>query len=217
VLLNGTRWPVERFLAGLRDEAEAEPAPRDPVRGDLSSHLVAAGAAPGAVTTRLACLVEVRAAGDRAGLERGLERLEAEGQGGAGIDVLRAEAACLAGDLEAAFERARSGLDLAADHEVTVFRLRQVARIARAGGWPERALPDLREWLTRFPDAPDSGAVWLDRCVNAAEAGPDHEDDAAAALERARALLGESPVLEKMAGRLAARRAAAQLGAAAAG
>jgi glycosyltransferase involved in cell wall biosynthesis len=198
-LLNATRWPIERFMATPLPSDESE-------RAALSNTTQ--------LPARLAGLAELAANADRSELEGGLAVLEAEGQGGAGLQVLRAEAAGLAGRWEEAFDHAARGIDLFADHEVTAFRLRQLARVARAGGWPERALPSIASWLEHFPDSPDSGTVWLDRCVNATEAGAAHAGDANVALARARALLGDLPVLDKIGRRLSAFRAAAELGAA---
>ncbi len=105
----------------------------------------------------------------------------------------------MAGDLDLAFDRAGRLLDLTSDDSATVFRLRQVARIARAAGAPERALPSLAEWLDRFPDSPDSGQLWLDRCLNASSSGNGvHASEAVTALGQARVLLGDSPLLERV-------------------
>jgi hypothetical protein len=113
------------------------------------------------------------------------------------VRVLRAEAARQAGNLTAAFHWASDGLDLRRDDGTTAFRLRQLARIARAADAPERAEPWLVEWLQRFPDSPDSGGVWVDLCINAVAAGgPERVPEARRALDRARALLGDVPALD---------------------
>jgi hypothetical protein len=96
---------------------------------------------------------------------------------------------------------------------VSAFRLRQLARIARAMDEPGRALSRLTEWLERFPDSPESGPLWIDRCVNAVRTGEPHRlPEAATALGHARALLGDSPVLDKVDGLLASAAAVAVVG-----
>jgi glycosyltransferase involved in cell wall biosynthesis len=221
VLLNGARWPLEHFMSGRRETWPGSAALQDHAaascpsglgQADFDDRLAAAALAPGLASSRLACLATVRGARRAEVLDRGLRQLERESPHVQGIDVLRGEAAALAGDLEAAFAHAGRGLDLASDDEVTAFRLRQLARFARAGAWAERALPPLSEWLDRFPDSPDSGAVWLDRCASGAMARPPLLRDATTALEHARLLLGDLPLVDDLARRLAAEEAALALG-----
>jgi hypothetical protein len=209
VLLNGTRWAVERFLAGI--PSTVDPASRARARvgqtDDFVACLAQAAAHDATLPSRLACLATVSAAGRRGALVFGLDQLEREGHHSPGMHFLQAEAACLAGHWDAAFSRGLQDLDLTKDDEVTAFRLRQLARIARSCGQPERALPWLARWLDRFPDSPDSGAVWLDRCLNASQAGGHHLTEAGVALDRASDLLGASAVVDKVR-RLTAAQAA---------
>jgi hypothetical protein len=231
-LLAATREPVERFLAGLPDssgEAAARAgAPRATASpasavdgastaarsGSLTERVGAAARAGGVLTARLACLLDVAAAGRTDVLAAGLDRLEREGVRGRGVDYLRVEAARLSGDLERAYRLCVLALQRARPGEAEAYRVRQLAKVTRAMGRPELALPWLGDWLERFPDSPDSGAVWLERCVNASRAGVGSLGEAEEALGRARRLLGEPPVVRKAAADLAARVAAVALDAA---
>ena len=193
VLLQGTRGPIERFLAGRAQM----PPPTQRIAtaaGDFGEQ-VAAATQCGTSSTRVACLVYLWHAGRHDDFLSGLQSLE--GNQTPAILALRAEAACLVADWDRAFEHACDGLDLHSDDGVTAFRLAQVARIAREAGSPERALTLLSEWLTRFPDSPDSGPIWLDTCIDALGAGGGHLLDARVALANARALLGNSPVVDR--------------------
>jgi glycosyltransferase involved in cell wall biosynthesis len=194
VLLQGTSAPIERFLAGRAQMPP--PTPRIATAAGDFVEQVAVATQCGTSSTRVACLVYLWQAGRLDEFLSGLQSLE--GHQTPAVLVLRAEAACLAGDSDKAFERACHGLDLHRDDGVTAFRLRQVSRIAREAGGPARALPLLSEWLGRFPDSPDSGPVWLDMCVNALRVGGGHHLDARVALAHARALLGDSPVVDRI-------------------
>jgi hypothetical protein len=209
VLLQGTRAPIERFLAG-RTQLPA-PTPRIPTAAGDFGEQVAVATQCGTSSTRVACLVYLWQAGRRDEFLSGLQSLK--GHQSPAVFVLRAEAACLVGDLDKALEHACQGLDLRRDDGVTAFRLRQVARITREAGGPERALPWLSEWLGRFPDSPDSGPVWLDMCVNGLGGGGGHQLDARVALTHARALLGDSPVVDRAERLIVCAEAAAAVGA----
>jgi glycosyltransferase involved in cell wall biosynthesis len=210
ILLQGTRSPVERFLGG-RPETPASTVPTT-VAGDLLDHAAAAACGPAALSTRIACLTSLWRAGRVGELRRGLERLEGEGRRTPAVLALRAEEALLSGDRTTALERAGQGLEPEDDDEVTAFRLRRLASLARTAGCPERALPRLSTWLARFPDSPDSGPLWLDLAVNAVQVGAAHATEARFALSRARALLGDVPLLDKVENLLRAGDAAGEHG-----
>lgn len=215
VLLSGLRWPLERLLAGLPDAAAAAtqhtiaPAPQGAL-GYLE-RVAWAAQGDGWPSTRLACLGELPAGTFSSALASGLARLEAERCTAQGLHVMKAEAAAAAGDQSAALAAATEGLDLEHEGEVSAFRLRQVARLARAAQVPEQGLPALRAWLTRFPDAPDAGPVWLERGVSALRAG--QLDEAAQAHEQALALLGDAPAVSKLGSLVDVARATAVLAA----
>jgi hypothetical protein len=98
-------------------------------------------------------------------------------------------------------------LEVSPPTEDEAHRVRQVAAIARAWSRPALALPSLVEWLERFPDAAESGPAWLDLAMTALRAGPSHGARAARALTRARALLGDVPVVRRADSLLTAGRA----------
>jgi hypothetical protein len=189
-----TQVPLERFFAGLPLPADATapvvPRGQEP-RGDLVERLWSGATSPGLAGGRVACLAELGRAGRNDLQSAGLERLQAEGLGGAAVDHLLAGAKAAAGDLEGAFRLCAEALGAAPAVEYEAFRVRHLAAIARRWGRPELALPHLRTWLERFPDAQDSGPTWLDLATNALRSGGQYLDEAAEALARARVLLGE--------------------------
>jgi hypothetical protein len=214
VLLLSTRAPLERFAAGLPlpPGAAGGAEPEAPGRGDLVERLWGAATSPAVVPGgRIICLAELSSAGRVDLLQAGLDRLESEGHGGAGVDYLRAEAAAGAGDFAEAMRLCVARLETspAAEHEP--HRVRHVASIARRWGRPELALPWLCGWLDRFPDAQESGPTWLELAMTAARSGEEHARLSDFALGRARALLGEAPVVRRAEHTIAGRRARAVL------
>jgi hypothetical protein len=186
--------PLERFFAGMTlppDAALAPAAPAPSPGGDLVARFWTGAISPGLVGGRVACLAELWRAGRHDLLTEGLERLRADGHGGAGADYLQAEARAAAGDFEGAFQLCVRGLEAAPAVEYEAYRVRQVAALALRWRRPELALPYLTAWLDRHPDAQDSGPAWLDLATSALRCGPAHLEQAAEALARARALLGE--------------------------
>ncbi|MDB4949484.1 MAG: mfpsA [Gemmatimonadetes bacterium] len=204
---------LERFFAGLPDPAvtgaEAPAAPAPSWSGSEFDRLLAAGSHPGLTGGRVACLAEMVGFGRVDLLSEGLDRLEAEGRGGTPVDFMRVEALNRSGRHEDAFALCTARLAFSPATEYEAHRVRQAAAVARRWGRPALALPWLAEWLERFPDAQESGPTWLDLAVTAArvEGGP--ADGAEAALERARALLGDIPAVRKTAQMLGRRAAAA--------
>lgn len=183
LLLTATRAPVEEFLGrGCRPVAEAPVLPN----------------------SRLACLAEAAIAGQPDVVRHGLAELERDKVGGVGVMFLRIEVMNATGDTAGAMRLAIDELATKPPGESEAFRVRQIAQMTRALGAPERALPWIREWLLRFPDSPDSGAVWLDRCVNAGQAGPGYRSESSWALARARVLLGDLPVVRTVSRSIAA-------------
>jgi glycosyltransferase involved in cell wall biosynthesis len=214
LLADAVTPPLSRLYAGLppltppssTDKAVDEEPAAVPA-SDFFGRLALAARLPGLAPGRMVCLATVAQA-KRADLLAGpLARLEADG---ADTTMLRAEAEAQAGDFQAAFLRVSAALRAAPAGENEELRIRQAARIARQWGRPELAIPFLAEWLERFPDSQESGPVWLELSLNRHRAGGAHAADAAAALERARTLLGDIPAVGKMAGMIS-RGAAAEV------
>jgi glycosyltransferase involved in cell wall biosynthesis len=209
LMLASTRGPLERFSAGLPPASDPPAAvPRiesAALETDFVERIAASVMRPGLLSGRLACLVEVRDGGRADLLAHGVALLEREGIGCAGVGFLRAEERCLAGDYEAAVRQCLAIVDATVDTETAVAALRQLARLARKWQRPELALPLLTEWLDRFPDSPDAGPVWLDRAVNILQSAHADLDVGRFAIERARALLGDHPVVAKAASLFALR------------
>jgi glycosyltransferase involved in cell wall biosynthesis len=195
--------PLERFFAGLPLPVGCAPAsPGREAAGpkpDPVERLVAAAIGPGLPSGRIACLRELSLLGRHDLLSTALDKLESEPASSPAVDhvrvQLRAECQAAAGDLEGAVKTCLAGLRAAEPLEHESRRVRQLADLARRWRRPQLAIPWLAAWLDRFPDAPDSGPTWLDLSVTAARAGRAHFDQAAAALARARLLLGPVPVV----------------------
>lgn len=194
-------WPVDGGMQTSPARAATEPAVR----------LVDAATRGGLIGGRLASVLELLAM-RRFDLARtALDPLIREGICSVAVDYLRAELALETGDPALALALSRAALRRARPVESESHRVRQIARIARRLRQPDAALGWLHDWLGRFPDSQESGPVWLDLCVNAARSGDAHADAAATALTRARALLGNRPVVERAGAALAAGRACAAL------
>lgn len=131
-------------------------------------------------------------------MERGWAQLRKSGETSRGLDFLTVELHALKGDYEKAFEFFEASNRMGELWECGAVLLRQLARLCRLWKKPERALPWLREWLSLYPDSPESGPVWLDRAANAAAVGGSCCAEAREACLRARNLLGGLPVLSKL-------------------
>lgn len=175
----------------------------------FADRLLASVEMPGRTAGRIAVLTDLMQHGETERFARGLHALERQGVGGVSVDALRAEAALRSEDPAVAWTIAADVLQTAPPEEPDALRLRQIARIARQAGEPERAVPILAGWLERYPDAQESGPVWLELGVNACHAR--EWEVAETALERARTLLGPLSAIEKAERMLAGRRVEAAL------
>jgi hypothetical protein len=224
------RIPLQRFCAGrstdvptptpsaglVRHRPEAPGHRSSGARQDRRARFLDAARAPGLIGGRIASLVVLLHLDCLEAVAGVLHEMEAAGERGPAVSELGAEVAARRGDLAAAFALCEASLRRAPAAEAEPQRVRRIARIARQWGQPLRALPWLDGWLARFPDSQESGAVWLECGVTAARAsGAAIEGDAdrlieqaAAALGRARALLGDLPSLDKADQLVSHRRAA---------
>ena len=211
----GTRSPVERFLGGL-DYAPSTTTggsnlQRTSPATDFIGRVVSASTSQATPSSRLACLAELCNANLTPLLKESLAAMKEEGLRPSSLDYFAAEAERRDGNFAEAFRLCTATEDPSRSWgEFSAHRLRQLARICREWDKPELALPRLRHWLERFPDSPDSGPVWLDRCVNASRAGKGLKyvngsrdwlgllTEAREAFDRAQSLLGNSPLLDKV-------------------
>ena len=194
----GARVALDTYLGGLPPVDDGQPAVPCGAAADAADpveRFAAAAARPGLLSSRMACLTEVRAAGRAGLLAQVVDGLHAAGAVASGIDYLRSEARLLAEEPEAAYVLCAAWLAPHGGRETESIRLRQMAQATRRMGAPARGLPWLTGWLERFPDSPDSGGVWLELCVSALLCAPAHQDVARAALDRTRALLGPVPAV----------------------
>lgn len=209
LLLVSTQKPLERFLGGL--ECSSWVAPTGPTEhmpcaeGEFIDRLISASGFRATQTSRQVCLVTALDTGQTERLRAGLALLKQGRRKPTGLGYLGVEAERQSGNFSRAFEHCTAEKDPNLWGEFAAHRLRQLARICREWGRPELALPWLRQWLEQFPDSPDSGMVWLDRCVNASRAGDESLPEASEAFEHARNQLGDLPVLDKVERSLFAR------------
>ncbi|MEH2084473.1 MAG: glycosyltransferase [Nostoc sp.] len=200
LLFVSTRKPLECFLGGLDYSAyitTTEPIPTK-IGTDFLSRIVTGVAAKATLSSQLACLLVVSKTGQTKLLQEGLELLKQSNSVTPTIQYLTTELERQRGNFATAFQLCTTALDTNFWGEWAAYHLRQLARICREWNKPELALPWLRQWLEQFPDSPDSGSVWLDRCINAFSTGKDFLIEAEAALAQAKNLLGNSPTLEKV-------------------
>lgn len=211
--------PLQDFLGGLTSRrtpnafTSAVLPVTDPVAPDraltedgLLDRLAQAAKGPGLPGGRLACSTVLATSGRWALLNETLAA--AEGLAGPTLDALRARAAVAEGRPDDAFLLLESALRECAAIETEASRMREIARVAREGEHPARVLPWLRDWLGRYPDAPGSGAVWLELTITAARSGAPFRNEATRSLQCAQALLGEHSAIERLQRSLAAEYAA---------
>jgi glycosyltransferase involved in cell wall biosynthesis len=210
ILDEAVRPGLERFMAGMHLDAASEglTAGTPPVTAprDWTERFAAAAAATGLATGRVACLEEVvRAAPGRASSLA--QRLRGDGIRTVGLEALAAEAQLRDGRAAEALEPYALDVDRTPPGEFEAYRIRLLARLARAAGRPSLALPYLQRWLGAFPDSQESGPVWLELAVTAQRAGAAYRPTERHALTRARALLGPIPAVltaeRALAGRIA--------------
>lgn len=193
LLLNGTRSPVQRFMAGAPVPARVlSPRASPHRRADRSfvERVADAAIAEATASSRLACLGFVAVSGPTDLLERGLVAFEDDGGARRVLEFSEVELLRRRGQYAEAY-----GLLVGAERSSRVTEqfpahLHQLTAVCEEWGAPALALPWLRDWLEQFPDSPEAGRVWLDRHWAAALAGEDYGDEARTALERASALLG---------------------------
>jgi glycosyltransferase involved in cell wall biosynthesis len=202
LLLAGTRAAVERFLGGLNCAELATPMGADiepPVfDGPFIARIAGAAGSSAIPRSRLACLSELAAANETDQLWKRLTEMRREGFQPYGFDYLLAEAERQRGNFLRAFQLCINIDDPHLRGELAAYRWQQLARIAREWDRPAFALPWLREWLEEFPDSPDSGAVWRDRCLNSLLAGDDFLAEAREAFAHAKELSAPSTLLNKI-------------------
>lgn len=201
LLILGVQGPLGRMYAGHGAHADVRPATAENARcgdeGDLFARIGAAATSGATTSSRLACLAVMVGAGRVEPLRLGLQALRRDGVRSLGLRHFEVEALRLERQYPQAFKASVEDEDPILWGDLAAHRLRLLAAVCREWGLPGLALPWLREWLARFPDAPDSAMVWIDRGANAA-ALPGLEQEAHDALERGRALLGASADVDRL-------------------
>ena len=198
-LFHGQRGILQRVMAGLKPGQLSAPTGKQeaiPPNIDFMNRISLAAAGKATRSSRVVCLELLTANHQTAMSRAGLNRLRSEGLESPGIDYLDLEILLQEDQIETALNRSLECLDGEMWGAQAAHRLCQLARIAAAGSFFERALPRLREWTLRFPDEPDSGKVWLARGLCAA--GNKLPSEARECLDHARDLLGEHALIDHL-------------------
>ena len=197
LVIAAVRPALERQLAGLDPAAQLTitGTGRDEqvAAATLADRIARASFGPATLRSRLFCVEWLAQHGLLAPVRASLARLHDEGASASGIDYLAVEADLLDGQFGAALQRSIASEGDAEWDESAVSRVRQLARVARAAGLPEVALPWLRDWLARHPDGPGAGLVWVDLAVHSLCAEPEQRGEAREAYAAAVRLLGDWP------------------------
>ncbi|MEO8561616.1 MAG: glycosyltransferase [bacterium] len=163
----------------------------------VPDRLAQSAMSPGPLPGRVACLMELISLGALTEAACALDTLAADGLTSSALSYWRAELSSARGESADALACSLAGAGMQTLGESDWPIVRQVARTARRAGSPGAALPALLAWLERFPDAQESGPVWLEACVNSLRAGDQPAVLAERYLARASALLGDVPAIQK--------------------
>jgi hypothetical protein len=207
-LLAATDRPVAQFLAGrncARWMDASDPIPIPKVSGDTEGdRLRRMFAAPASRHSKAQCLFDYAAAGRADLLAEGLNALRGSGDASEAVAYLAVELEIMEGRYAAAWDLFRKETPPDQTNEADGPKLRQLARLGRAWNRPESALPWLRSWLERYPDAPTAGPLWLDLATLAAATG-EYDAEAMNACGRASELLGPVEPVRALSERLGLR------------
>lgn len=200
LVLEGTRVPLERFLGRLDYKPDILLTDRDSnkssAKGDFHTKIVSSVTSDCMLRSRLVCLAALLSEEDqREQFIKVISALKDTDMSSPAMAYLIIEGELLIGNYSGAFKLCLGTGEWAEYDHHTV---RQLARICRIWGRPERAVPYIKTWLGRFPDSVNSAAVWVDLCVNAMQSGRGFRRDAREAFKQASRLLGEIPLLEKI-------------------
>jgi glycosyltransferase involved in cell wall biosynthesis len=205
LLLVATRVAMEHFYAGYSDSDSAiatvdlAASPHARCDGDarrtLCDRLAVAGKGSGPWRQRVACITELLDLGEPTALDAaasGLSALQRDGVDNVATRFLAVELSDARGERTEALRCALEHATMPLPGEHGAPRLHQLARLARRAGRPAAGVPALRAWLSRFPDAPDAGGVWLE--LSLLHAHGDHVQGADA-VAVAGTLLGAVPAV----------------------
>jgi len=208
IIMRGSLYPLACFLSGNR-LPEPTPGRRElagpmdeigqkPVSEGFSSRLLRAAELSGDASSRVSCLFNLFEAGQFESLEKGLDCLEEAGINGPGYRYLRVEFLLAKRYFSEAYKLCVQSMNSKELRETQATQIRQLAKVCRNWRKPEKAIPWLRDWLNEYPDSPDSGAIWLVLGFMASRLDHSYRACALKALNQAKTLLGNVPVVEKL-------------------
>lgn len=213
-----TRKPVEKLMSGrgadqsrqseLTEDYDVHPGETLDQYG-FARRLLDGMRISSCQSSREACLFIFRGMHRLDMLEKGMKMLKKEGRGSPGLDYLEVELKVMRGDFSGAYKDIILQYRQTPPGELDGFRVRQLAAAARKWGRAEKAFDLIRKWTDKYPDGPDSPAVWLDLCLCALDMPDSHLKTAGNALSRCRELLGEQQLVRDLEVKYQARLAAA--------
>ncbi len=205
LLTLGVMSEVQRAQAGLPTEegSTQSPEPSAMPEGDFLARCSWAARNPGTRSSRVVCLNLLYQLGHHDEVRDGLACLRAEGLDSPGMRYLAVELERIGGNASTAVAAALAADDDAPWSEHESHRVLQLARIHRDAGHVDDARVVLERWLERHPDGPEAADAWqllaVCRLQSGTELGVARARDA---IERALALRGPWPELERLAAML---------------
>ena len=199
LLLASTQKAVEHVLAGFGHAHHLSSfGDESPIVGgsiDFFEQLFSGVFMDTTADSKEACLLACKSAGRLDLLEKAFAFFQAHQHRSLGVKYLTIEYLIATQHFDRALHLLNDTVFTGEFEEFHHIFLRQFAQISRKVGTPDIALARLRAWLNKYPDSPDSGVIWLDLALNAADSGREHLAAARQAHHSARALLGELPAL----------------------
>src|ERR1022692_331928 len=181
-----TRRHIARFLAGIDQGLTlgSFTALAQPAAPGWSGVLCSAVRAPGTFASRVACLDALLQLGHVNEAAELIGPLLSRHPDSGGLLLLAAAIARRAGQPDQALKMLAAVTDVIWDSESAALCWPTLARLTRELGQPHIALPMLRIWLDRHPDAPLSPSVWQEYALTALACGPPESDHLRTALAR---------------------------------
>jgi glycosyltransferase involved in cell wall biosynthesis len=202
LLTISTKTPIDYVYAGKNDpkwtESSGEHDQDEPTPLDFVAKIAYAIRTPAILSSKEACLASLSRGKQTDLLAASLEFLNNHQESVRGRRYYEIELDYLRQQYVTAYERFSKAHPVDSIQEHEGYLLKQLAKICRKWKRPELALPWLRRWVKMYPDSPESGFIWLDLAVNGSAVREGDIAEAQAALQHAKELLGDVPVIAKL-------------------